>query len=73
MPAVNPAGDVTYSGYTSSGYKIFHLQNTNETGLLKDVSYVRRINPPMDNDNPNGDIDNFDISSLENFDDKRNP
>ncbi len=67
MPSVNSRGDIVYSGYTSSGYKIFHLQNQEQDKVQSDANYVRVENPPLDEDKPKGDIDNFKIASLKNF------
>jgi len=73
MPSVNDKGDITYAGYTSEGYKIFFISN-NEIGKEESVhSYVVTGNPPLDKDLPNGDISNFDIYSLTNFNDDETP
>lgn len=69
MPSVSPDGDIVYAGYTSGGYKIFHLQNKALAEINATAHYVRIENPPLDMNKPNGDINNFDISSLRNFDD----
>ncbi len=72
MPAVNGEGDITYAGYTSGGYKIFHLKN-DEQKKVDDNHYVLINNPPLDKDNPAGDINSFDIISLKNFNDFNTP
>ncbi len=73
MPAADNAGNIVYAGYTSSGYKIFRI--TGEEQLKNDESkqYTRLNNPPLDTVKPNGDINNFDIASLREFDDTNIP
>ncbi|MFI5237898.1 MAG: TolB family protein, partial [Ignavibacteriales bacterium] len=73
MPDVNNKGDIAYSGYTSSGYKIFLLKNDEQKKNIENESYVWRKNPPLDLSKPNGDIDQFDINSLKNFNDYELP
>ncbi|MBU1627567.1 biopolymer transporter Tol, partial [bacterium] len=73
MPAVNNNGDITYAGYTSDGYKIFYLKNNELVKEETTHSYIVTGNPPLDKDQPNGDITNFDIHSLKNFNDYETP
>lgn len=73
MPSVNSQGDIVYAGYTSTGYKIFHLPKNQQSKILSGADYVRVDNPPLDEDKPKGDINNFDISSLKNFNDYETP
>ncbi len=70
MPSASQTGDIVYAGYTSGGYKIFVLrkdqQNTPVTG-----SYLVTANPPLGEDTPNGDIQNFPVNELRNFQDRK--
>jgi Tol biopolymer transport system component len=73
MPDINSNGDITYAGYTSSGYKIFLIKNDEEKRVVEGDNYVWRKNPPLDMSKPNGDINNFDINALKNFNDYEVP
>jgi Tol biopolymer transport system component len=73
MPDVNDEGDLTYSGYTSTGYKIFYLRNEEKKEVNSTASYVWRKNPPLDMTKPKGDMDQFDVESLKKFDDYETP
>ncbi len=66
-------GELTYSGYTSTGYKIFYVKNEEQKVVSSSASYVWRKNPPLDMTKPNGDIEEFDIGSLKNFNDYETP
>ena len=73
MPDVSESGDLTFAGYTSTGYKIFHIKNEEQKEVSSTVSYVLRMNPPLDMSKPNGDIEQFDIESLRDFHDYETP
>jgi Tol biopolymer transport system component len=73
MPGVNENGDITYAGYTSEGFKIFLIKNDKQKDVISGDSYVWRKNPPLDMSKPNGDINNFDINALKNFNDYETP
>ncbi len=73
MPDVNENGDIVYSGYTSTGYKIFYLSVDKQNQVKPGVSYVRSLNPPLNEDKPNGDIASFDIAKLKGFNDYETP
>ncbi|RKY90713.1 MAG: biopolymer transporter Tol, partial [Ignavibacteriae bacterium] len=73
MPSVNNKGDITYAGYTSEGYKIFFVRNDEIGNDEPGNSYVVTGNPPLDKDLPKGDISNFDINGLKNFNDHKTP
>jgi Tol biopolymer transport system component len=72
MPSVSSSGDIVYAGYTSEGYKIFYLENINQN-VKTGASYVKVENPPLGKDLLNGDINNFDIVSLRDFNDYELP
>ncbi len=70
MANVSNDGDLVYSGYSSTGYKIYKITLEEQKKVIEGNNYVRLNNPPLDNDKPNGDINNFNIASLQNYDDK---
>ncbi|MGB5288408.1 MAG: biopolymer transporter Tol, partial [Ignavibacteriaceae bacterium] len=69
MPDDDAEGNITYSGYTSTGYKIFFMENDVQKYVVAGDSYVWRKNPPLDMSKPNGDIHNFDVNALKHFND----
>ncbi len=69
MADVSDDGDIVYAGYTSDGYKIFKITSDEQNKVTKGNDYVRLKNPPLESDKPLGDINNFNISSLQNYDD----
>ncbi|HEY7751487.1 MAG TPA: biopolymer transporter Tol, partial [Ignavibacteriaceae bacterium] len=73
MPSINEYGDLLYSGYTSSGYKIFLLKNDETKNISANANYVKRMNPPLDLSKPNGDIGQYDINALNKFNDYEVP
>ncbi len=73
MPNLNNSGDIVYAGYTSSGYKIFHISPEEQNKVVNGNDYHWISNPPLDTQKPLGDINNYDISSLINYNDKNLP
>ncbi len=73
MPSVDNNGNVVYAGYISSGYKLFFISADEQSRVKSGFNYVRRDNPPLDEDKPNGDINNFDITRLKHFNDTELP
>jgi Tol biopolymer transport system component len=69
MADVNENGDVVYAGYTSTGYKIFKINNESQDNVVTGNHYVRKVDPPLGKNNPNGDINNFNLDSLQNYND----
>ncbi len=70
MPGINKEGDIVYAGYTSTGYKIFKLNNSSGNIVEEKKHYIASKNPPLNQFKPNGDIDKFNINYLKNFNDK---
>jgi len=70
MPGVADNGDIVYSGYTSNGYKIFKISIDEQQKVIAGNDYIRLENPPLDSDTPIGNINDFNISSLKNYEDK---
>ena len=70
MPSIADNGDIVYSGYTSSGYKIFKISADEQKKVISGNDYVYLKNPPLDSDKPIGNINDFNISLLKNYDDK---
>lgn len=69
MPSVNPDGDIVYSGYNSSGYKIFYLGKDEQTKVdeLKQYSWIG--NPPLDISKPDESAIITNVDRLKNFND----
>ena len=70
MANVDENGDLVYSGYASTGYKIFKIDKTEQQKVIKGSDYVRLTNPPLDTDKPLGNINSYNLSSLTNYNDK---
>lgn len=73
MPSVDKDGNIVYAGYTSTGYKIFHLPSTKQENVLSANKYEWRNNPPLSEDKPNGDAGKFNLTRLTNFNDYEIP
>lgn len=73
MPSVADDGTILYAGYTSTGYKIFKITPVEQNKVMSDAEYVRTDNPPLGKDKPKGDITNFDINRLKNYNDYEVP
>ena len=73
MPAIDKEGNILYSGYTSTGYKIFSLPVSSQSEVNDDAKYVKRDNPPLDTDIPKGDISKESFKKFTNYNDKDLP
>ena len=73
MPAIDTDGNIIYTGYTSTGYKLFRLHLSEQEKVIQHNKYEWRDDPPLSADNPNGDIHNFNLSRLVNFNDYEVP
>jgi len=73
MPSIDNDENITYAGYTSTGYKIFLLKKNDIISIDKENKYVWTNNPPLNADKPNGDINNFDLKRLVQFNDYEFP
>jgi len=73
MPSLDGNGNIVYAGYTSTGYKIFFLKNEGENDINPDNKYVWTKNPPLGEYKPKGDIGNFDLKRLVQFNDYETP
>ncbi len=69
MPAVDEDNNLMYSGYTSDGFKLFYLSAENQKSVDSTKKYIWKKDPPLGEDKPNGDIDNFNLKSLVNYND----
>lgn len=69
MPSLSSNGDLAYSGYTSAGYKIFHLPKSEHKAIVNNDSYVQIENPPLQISKPFGDLDSSSIAMFRNFND----
>jgi Tol biopolymer transport system component len=73
MPSISPNGDILYSGYTSTGYKIFHFIPDTQKKVIAGKSYIWLNNPPLDVHNSSGDIAALNINRLRDFNDYNTP
>ncbi len=73
MPSIDSAGNILYSGYTSTGFKIFEITPKQEAEVNPGKSYVWVNNPPLDHDRPKGDLVKFDLARLQNYNDYKVP
>ncbi len=69
MPSINDEGEIVYAGYTSSGYKIFHLQKNESKKVDSSKRYGESLNPPLNIDNKFGDFSDEQFARLRNFND----
>ncbi len=69
MPSVDENGNILYSGYTSKGYKIFRLNNTELQKVDSKKSYVQLANPPLNYNNKLGDYTVQEFEKFRNYDD----
>ncbi len=73
MPSISGDGAILYSGYTSTGYKIFKITPEEQEKVIPEDDYVWTKNPPLGKDKPKGDISNFDINKIRNYNDYEVP
>ncbi len=73
MPTISSDGNIIYSGYTSTGYKIFEITPAEQKKVDPAKKYVWQNDPPTGEDKPNGDMSEFDLAHLRNFDDSKTP
>lgn len=73
MPSISTDGNILYAGYTSTGYKIFEITSDGQKQVNPEKKYIWQNDPPLDKDKPNGDIVNFDLKHLQNFNDSKTP
>lgn len=64
MPSVSANGDILYAGYTSSGYKIFHVIPKQQEKVIAGKQYIWINNPPLDVYSANGDVAALNIRSF---------
>ncbi|MDZ7763983.1 MAG: biopolymer transporter Tol, partial [Melioribacteraceae bacterium] len=73
MPSVNSKGDIVYSAYTSTGYKIFRLPKAEQNNVIEEKQYVWIGNPPLDKDQPDVEAPIANVDRLKNFNDYETP
>lgn len=71
MPTVDKSGNIIYAGYNSHGYQIYKLDAEEQKNVDEVKKYVWLNNPPIGSDKPNGDINNFDLNHLVNYNDSK--
>ncbi|MBK6678793.1 MAG: PD40 domain-containing protein [Ignavibacteriales bacterium] len=69
MPAVDSAGNIVYAGYTSGGYKIFHLPLHDQSSVDQSKYYVKSDNPPLNSNKPVSEKVVYDWERLKKFND----
>ncbi|MCK6613135.1 MAG: biopolymer transporter Tol [Ignavibacteriaceae bacterium] len=69
MPAIDRNGDIAYSGYTSTGYKIFHLSADSLRSIAKNDNYKGVKEFPLNEFKPIGDLTDEQIQNFRNFKD----
>jgi hypothetical protein len=71
-PDISSNGDLIYSGYTSTGFKIFYLGKGGGE-VNEGANYIVKESPPLGEWKLKGDLANFNIKRLRNFDDSKTP
>jgi len=73
MPSINNQGNISYAGYTSKGYKIFEISNSETKNVNEEKKYVYIENSPLNEVKRNGDFLAENIERLRNFNDYELP
>ncbi len=73
MPDISNNGDILYAGYTSKGFKIFEITPQEEDKVKPGDDYVWTNDPPLNEDKPKGDLANFNLNRLKNYNDYEIP
>ncbi len=73
MPSADDKGNILYSGYTSTGYKIFYIPADQQEKVIAGRSYDWIDNPPLDEHKPKGDLAAFNLRRLVEFNDYETP
>lgn len=71
MPTVDEDDNIIYAGYNSHGYQIYKLDVDEQQKVDETKKYKWLANAPLGKDKPNGDINNFDLEHLKNYDDTK--
>ncbi len=72
MPTIS--GDqIVYAGYTSTGYKIFQINREETQKVDPSKSYIKLLNPPLNEDKKKGDISEEEFARLRNYNDYELP
>ena len=69
MPSVDQNGNIIYAGYNSSGFKIFYIDQSEQSKVDPSKKYVWTKNPPLGEDKPKGDLAKFNLNALRNYND----
>jgi len=73
MPSEKSNGNITYAGYTSTGYKIFEITNDESKDVDPNNIYSQQINPPLNIDKKTGDYSKDQFTIFRNFNDYEIP
>ncbi len=68
-PTINADGNIIYSGYTAEGFKIFSIDKNEQQKVDDSKKYVWINDPPLDKDQPKGDLAKFNIEALKHYND----
>ncbi|MEW5843751.1 MAG: biopolymer transporter Tol [Bacteroidota bacterium] len=69
MPSVDQNGNIVYAGYNSSGFKIFYIDQSEQSKVDPTKKYVWTKNPPLGEDKLKGDLAKFNLNALRNYND----
>ncbi|MCL4551489.1 MAG: biopolymer transporter Tol [Bacteroidetes bacterium] len=69
MPNVDQNGNIVYAGYNSNGFKIFYIDQSEQSKVDPTKKYVWTKNPPLGEDKPKGDLAKFNLNALRNYND----
>ena len=73
MPSFDADGNLSYSGYTAEGFKIYYLSKNELNGVDETKKYVWINNPPLGVLKPLGDLKKDQIEKLKYFNDYELP
>jgi len=68
-PSIALNGEIIYSGYTSSGFKIFSIDRNEQLEVDSSKKYSWINDPPLGKDQPKGDLAKFNLNGLKNYND----
>ena len=73
MPVFDNNGNLSYTGYTSDGFKVFYVEKKDFSIVESGQKYIWSENPPLAKDIPAGDLRKEQIEKLKNYNDKQTP
>ncbi|MFH1526177.1 MAG: biopolymer transporter Tol [Bacteroidota bacterium] len=73
LPAIDSNGQIVYSGYTSTGYKIFSLSSEQSVAVDSEKNYLQSTKTSSEGSRVKGDLTSSNIDYLKNFNDYNLP